>query len=217
LSALAFSVAPVVVMSTMRSVLFKIAPRGVHIFGGDAQPTPMSRAKTAGDIGEIGHAAHVDPRRRNRDDDIGGAKTQRRQQFDAVRRIVNLLAHKILAGDAEMRLAARQPRGDFRRRQKRRLDMIEPGDGPAIIARAAPLLQLQPGPREKGEGVLLQPALGRHGDDQAVLQPVLALRPWRPQCLDIAHAASPERRSIEMAAPTAGMSRAAPSVFSSVS
>ena len=123
-------------------MLFKIATRGVHILRRDAHSPPVPRAKTAADVGEIGHATDVDPGRRNRDDDIGGAKAERRQQLHTPFRVGDFLAHQILAGDAEMRLATRQPRGDFRRRQKRRLDMIEPVDRAAIVARAAPLLQL---------------------------------------------------------------------------
>ena len=77
-------------------------------------------------------------------------------------------------------------------------DAIQPGDGAAIIAGATSLRQLKSGARKKSGGVFLQPSFGRRGDNQFLA----------------AHAAPP-RRSIQMAAPTAGTSSCAPSVLSS--
>ena len=67
-----------------------------------------------------------------------------------------------------MRLAARQTRRDFPGGEERRLGVVDGADEAAIVARAAALLQLAAGAGEKGERVLLQPSLGRRGDDEAV-------------------------------------------------
>ena len=55
--------------------------------------------------------------------------------------IGNAFTQQILAGDAEMHHAARQLRGDFARREIGDLDIVEAGDGAAIVARAARLRQ----------------------------------------------------------------------------
>ena len=62
--------------------------------------------------------------------------------------------------------ALRQQLGDLRRREIGHLDARQIGDGAAIVARAARLDELEPGAREERFGVLLQAALGRHGDDE---------------------------------------------------
>ena len=76
------------------------------------------------------------------------------------------LAHQVLAGDAKMHGAGGKLRRDLGSREIGDLDAVEPGDGAAIVARAARLDQRQAGAREEGFGVLLQPALGRHGQHQ---------------------------------------------------
>jgi hypothetical protein len=58
-------------------------------------------------------------------------------------------AHQVFAGDAEMHRAARQLRGDLARREIGDLDIVEPGDGAAIVARAARLDQRKAGAREE--------------------------------------------------------------------
>ena len=116
----------------------------------------------------------------------------------------DLLAHEVLAGDAEMRGAGGELADDLGRREKGDLDARQPGDGAAIVARAAPLHEFEPGAGEERRGVLLQPPLRGHGEDQRRLAVSFGLG---------GHARSPAigRRSIQIAAPTAGMSLAAPS------
>ncbi len=58
---------------------------------------------------------------------------------DALVGVRDALAHQVLAGDAEMDRAARQLRGDLAGREIGDLDIVEAGDGAAIIARAARL------------------------------------------------------------------------------
>src|SRR5262249_51493870 len=98
--------------------------------------------------------------------------------------------------DAEMHRALRELLGDLRRRQIRDLDPGEAGDGAAIVARTARLDELQARACEEVFRVLLQAALGRHGDDEGR-----------------AHDAPPSaaRRSIHTAKPTAGRALLAPS------
>ena len=78
----------------------------------------------------------------------------------------NAFAQQIFAGDAEMHHAARQLRGDLARGEIGDLDIVEAGDGAAIVARAARLCQRQPGAREKRLGVFLQAALGGNGENE---------------------------------------------------
>ena len=70
-----------------------------------------------------------------------------------------LLAHEILAGDAEMGAAGGELRDDLGGRQEQHLDVGHAGERAAIVARAARLREDEPGAGEEGGGVLLQPAL----------------------------------------------------------
>ena len=123
-------------------------------------------AEGGGDVVDVGHGAHVDPGLRHRDHDIGEAEAEAFDQHHALVGVGDLLAHQVLAGDAEMHGAGRELRGDFGGRQIGDLDAVEAGDGAAIVARAARLDQIEPRAREEGFGVFLQPALGRHGEHQ---------------------------------------------------
>ena len=212
-SALAASVAPVVVMSTMSSappaagapsvapealddaivadaVLGEKAAGQIDVFGRDPHPLAAPGAEGGGDVLEIGHGAHVDPGLRRGDDDIGAAEAERRQQSEALVGVGDLLAHEILAGDAEMRGAGGELADDFGRREKRDLDAGEAGDRAAIIARAAPLHEFEARAGEEGGGVLLQPPLRGNREDQ---------RGGR------GHLSAPGAAIDKIAAPTAGM------------
>ena len=147
--------------------------------------------------------AHVDPGLRHRDHDIGLAEAERLEQHDARVGVRDHLAHQVLAGDAEMDRARRELRGDFGGRQIRDLDAVEAGDRAAIIARAARLDESSPARAKKRFGVLLQPALGRHREDEAARS-----------CARLPRSAS---RSSQTAKPTAGIGAAAPSRVSSSS
>ena len=131
------------------------------------------------------------------DDDIGVAEAERRQQGDLALGL--RLAHQILAGDAEMGGAGGEVLDDFGRRQKGDFDIFDARQDAAIVAGAASRRHGQAGAGEKGVGVFLQPALGRNGQNEFARS---------------SHCA-PFSRSIQIAAPTAGMSALAPSVDSS--
>ena len=89
-----------------------------------------ARAKSGGDIVEIGHGAHVDPSLRHGDDDVGVAEAQRRQKLHFASASAIVLAHEIFAGHAEMHIAAGELRDDFGGREK--------GDFDAGDSRSAP-------------------------------------------------------------------------------
>ncbi len=116
--------------------------------------------------------------------------------------IGHLLAHEVFAGDAEMHRALRQQQRDFRSRQVGDLDAAHALDRAAIVAFAARLDELEPGAREERVGVLLQPALGGHRDDEGAAHDGL------PQAA---------RRSIQTPNPTAGIGVVLPSRLSSLS
>src|SRR5712691_1220533 len=98
--------------------------------------------------------------------------------------------------------ALRQQLDDLGGREVGHLDAGKVGDGAAVVAGAARLDQLEPGACEEGFRVFLQPALGRHGDDERRAHD-------RPR--------SAASRSIQTAKPTARLALALPSRVSSPS
>ena len=132
----------------------------------------------------------------------GAAETQRSEQLEALIGVGDLFAHEVLAGDAEMCAARGELRHDLRGRQIGDLDPGQPGERAAVVARPASLLKLEPCSGEKRGGALLQPPLGRDGENE---RRVPRLRPAKPS------ARSPVRQPVDViAAPTAGMSSLAP-------
>ena len=97
---------------------------------------------------------------------MGAAEAERREQSEPCIRVRHLFAHEVFAGDAEMREALRELADDLRGREKRDFDAGQIGDGAAIVARAAALDEFQSGAGEERGGVLLQPALRGHGENE---------------------------------------------------
>jgi hypothetical protein len=173
--------------------------REVHVFGGDPHLAVVAQPERGCDVVEVGHGTHIDPRLRHRDHHVGEAEAELGEEHHALVRVGHALAHQVLAGDAEMGRALRELRGDFRRRQIRDLGAVETRDRAAIVARAARLHELQPRGAEQLLGLLLQAALGGHGENERA-----------------AHAKPPmaESRSIHTAKPTAGIGVVLPSLVS---
>ena len=172
----------------------------VDVFGGDAELAALPYPHGRGDVVEIGHGPHVDPGLRHGHHDIGVAEAQRRQHLHGRVGIRDLLAHEVLAGDAEMGGTGGQLRNDLGGREEGHLGAFDARDRASIVALAARLDEFQPGAAEEGGGVLLKPPLGGHGQNE---RSVVHER-------GIAHAASPVRRSSQIEAPTAGIGAAAP-------
>ena len=109
--------------------------------------------------------AHVDPGLRRGDDDIGAAEAERRQQRKALVGVGDLLAHEVLAGDAEMRRAGGELADDLGGREKGHFDAGQIGDRAAIVARAAPLHEFEPGAGEerRRRSPAAVPSRGRRG------------------------------------------------------
>ena len=170
--------------------------RQIHVFGGDAHLAIVLEAERGRDIVEIGHAVHVDPGLRHRHHHIGMAEAERVDEHDVPIGVRDHLAHEILAGDAEMHRALRQQLDDLGGREIGDLDARQVGDRAAIVARAARLDEFEAGAREERFRVLVQPALGRHGDDER-------------RAHDAPRSAA--SRSIQTAKPTAGIGLALPS------
>ena len=171
------------------AVLGEKAPGEIDVFGRDPHPLAAPGAIGGGDVLEIGHGAHVDPGLRRGDDDIGAAEAERRQQLEPRIGVGDLLAHQILAGDAEMGGAGGELADDLGGRKKGDLDAGQTGDGAAIVARAAPLHEFETGAGEKGRGVFLQPAL--RGDRQN------EGRLWQPSPRRGSSARPPVRQAVE--------------------
>ena len=155
------------------------------------------------DIVEIGHGAHVDPRLGRGDHDIGVAEAERAQELEPRLDIRNLLAQQILAGDAEMRGSRGKLADDLGRRDIGDLDARQPGDGAAIVARAPPLHEFEPGASEESVGCLLQSPLGGDGENERALGAVAGMGGHQRSLPFMS-------RSRLIAAPTAGMSSFAP-------
>ena len=93
----------------------------IDVFGRDPHALAALGAIGRGDVVEIGHGAHVDPGLGRRDHDIGVAEAERAQKLEPRLDVGDLLAHQILAGDAEMRRLRRQAGRRSRPTRHRRL------------------------------------------------------------------------------------------------
>ncbi len=166
----------------------------------------MLGTEAGGDIVEVGHGADVDPGLRHGDHHIGAAEAEAVDQQDALVGVGNGLTHQVFAGDAEMDHATRQLPGDFARREIGDLDIVEPGDGAAIVPRAARFCQCKSGAGEERLGVFLQAALRWYGENKRrrhdALPPEFLFARWRPTCVKV---------STQTENPTAGIGLRAPS------
>ena len=156
---------------------------------------PWRARKARGDVVEILHRPDVDPELRHRDDDIGVAEAERREQRDPASASATRLAQQVLAGDAEMHVPGGELARDLGGGEERDLDAVDAGEAAAILPPAA-LLDGQAGAREQRLGLLLQAALGGERQDERA-----------------AHAPCPAAaRSSRMVKPTAGIGLSAPSM-----
>ena len=170
------------------SMLGEKAAGEIDVFGRDPHALAALGAIGRSDIVEIGHGAHVDPGLRRGDHDIGVAEAERAQKLEPRLGVRHFLAHQILAGDAEMRGSRGKLADDLGRRDIGDLDARQPGDRAAIVARAPPLHEFEPGAREERRGRLLQSPLGGDGEDERRLGAVAR----RPSAL------SPVREPVEV-------------------
>ena len=168
----------------------------VDVFGRDPHFPVVPQAERGGDVVEIRHAAHVDPRLRHRDRDVSLAEAELRQQHDARFGVRDHLAHEVFAGDAEMRGALGELHRDLRSGQIGDFHAGDLAERAAILAPAARLDELEAGAAKERPRVLLQPPLGRNREHEGA-----------------AHALAPIAcsRPIHTAKPTAGIAFSAPS------
>ncbi len=131
------------------------------------------------------------------------AEAERAQKLEPRLGVGDFLAHQILASDAEMRGSRGKLADDLGRRDIGDLDARQPGDGAAIVARAPPLHELEPGASEESVGCLLQSPLGGNGEDERSLGAVAGMGAHQRSSPFVS-------RSRLIAAPTAGMSSFAP-------
>ena len=100
-----------------------------------------------------------------------------------------------------MRGSSRKLADDLGRRDIGDFDARQPGDGAAIVARAATLHEFKPGASEERGGRLLQSPLGGDGEDERPFGAIAGGHQRSPPFMS---------RSRVIAAPTAGMSSFAP-------
>ena len=168
------------------------AARDVDVFGRDREPPPVTLAEVGGDVVEVLHGDHVDPGLGHGDDDVALAEAERRDRFGLLGESRHRLLDLVAAGDAEMDGTGADLAGDLGRRQERHLDAGEAGDAAAIAPPGARRRQLQPGPCQAVERILLEAALRRDGEDERQ-----------------GHGLAPSRSS-QMAKPTAGTAPSGP-------
>ena len=192
------------------ALLGEEAAREIDILCRNPHPLAAARAIGRCDILEIRHGAHVDPGARRGDHHIGVTEAEGAQEFELGLDVRDLLAHQILAGDAEMGRARGELGDDLGAGDIGDLDPGKADQRPAIVARAASLHEFETGAGEKGGSGLLQPALGGNGQNER--------RFGRGRGVE-GHQSVPlaGSRSIAIAAPTAGMSALAPRRFASPS
>ena len=181
----------------------------VHVFGGDAQLALAPIAEIGGDILDVDHVGDVDPGLRRGDHDIGVAKAKASDLGHVAVSVGDLLADQVFSGDAEMRAAGSDLVSDFSRREEQQLNARQGGDRGGVVASAAPLFEIEPGAREEGRRLVLQPAFRRDRENDAAK---VGRRHRVHRCILAASG-----RSIETIAPTAGTSAGAPSARASAS
>ena len=126
----------------------------------------MVMTECGGDVVYIGHRANVDPGLRYGDHDIGEAEAKSLDKYDPPVSVGDHLTDEIFTGDPEMDRSRRELGCDFGCRQICDFDIVETGDGAAIVARATRLDQRQSRAHEESFRILLQAALGWDGKDQ---------------------------------------------------
>ncbi len=140
------------------------APGQIHVFGGDAQAPAMHARELRGDVFEVGHACDIDPAIGHRHHHVGAAEAERLQELDRAVDIGQRLADQIFAGHAELHAAGLELVHDLGRRGVDHLDAVETVERAAIAPLMARAAQRQAGALEQGGGLVLQSALGGHGD-----------------------------------------------------
>ena len=106
----------------------------------------------------------IDPAIWHRDHDIRAAEAERRQELHAAIDIGQRLADQILPGQSDMHTAGLQLVHDFRGREERHLDAVEPRHDAPIAAVVPGLAHSETGALEQRGGGLLETPLGGDGD-----------------------------------------------------
>jgi len=91
----------------------------------DAKPAAVRANELRGDILEVRHTRDIDPAIRDRDDDVGAAKAERRQELDRAVDVGERLADQVLPRNAEMHAPRFQLVHDLGGRGQHYLDAVK--------------------------------------------------------------------------------------------
>src|SRR5579885_2555410 len=177
--------------------LGKEAPCQVDVFGGDPHSLAALCPESRRDILKVGHRFDIDPGPGDGHHDVRLAKAKRGEELRFRRQINDRLTDEVFACHAEMDTTGRDFGDNIGRGEEGDLNIFHSVEGPAVIAGAAALHDVEPGAGKESGGVFLQPPFRGNGDHET-------------------HGAPP-RLSSQMAAPTAGTGLAEPSACASAS
>ncbi len=136
------------------------------ILGRDPQPPAGAGEIGHGHLVHVSHGLHVEPALRGGHHQVRPAEPERAQQLDLGVEVPAAFAQQVLADDPEVDLARLQGGRDLGGGQKRSLHVLDPGQDRAIAPLTAGDVDSEATAGEPRLGLVLQPALGRQGDQQ---------------------------------------------------
>lgn len=127
----------------------------------------MALAEIGRHVVEVGHAVDIEPHVRHRHNNIGVTEAKPRDDFGTAFPVGQVLAHQILAGDAEVDAAAADLARNLRGGHEHDLDIGAPADMGMVTAVVFRQADGKPGPRQYLQRLFLQPPLGGDGQRHA--------------------------------------------------
>ena len=146
------------------------------VFGGDAQPKPVARPKLRGDGVKIIEAVAIDPGARHGQDQVGMAKTHRRNHLNGAGMGRNFLMHQIKPGNAKMNAPGRKFTRNFARRKQLQIQPVKPVYLAGIFAAGTAARQRHAAFGKPVKTLFLQAPLGGHGQADAHHLPPFAAK-----------------------------------------
>ena len=137
-----------------------------QVLGGHPHAPTRAGQDLVGYLLQVGHGLHVQPALGDGHHQIGPAKPQGPQHQDTTINLAAPFPQQILPGDPQMHLTGVQSLGDIARRQQPHLGPRQTLEVGHVAPRAAGDDEPQAAVPEPGLHLLLEPALGGHGDDQ---------------------------------------------------
>jgi hypothetical protein len=116
------------------AVALEVVARQVGELGDDAQGAPPALV-VGGEVGQILHRRHVEPRLRHGDNEATRAVAERRQKYEQVIVILGVLGDEVVAGDANVGAAVGHLRDDVGRALEDDGRIGQRPDAPGVLSR----------------------------------------------------------------------------------